>query len=143
MELAAFLWALGSVPVAMAGGGTVALGPQPWLLVPVGPLQIFVGAGEPRIAGRIHLITGPWFAWLDLPPPRFAVGRAIGPAWLALVRGLDGLHLAWEVMASSHLALFGALGDENACGIRFRWTHVWAAALIRHGGLTLWCGVYF
>jgi hypothetical protein len=143
VELAAFLWALGTVPVAMAGGGTVALGPQPWLLFPLGPLQLFVGVGEPAVGGRVRILTGPWFAWLDLPPPRIALGRAIGPAWLALVRGLGDLHLGWEVMASSHLALFGSLGDENACGLRFRWTRVWAAALIRQGELTLWCGLSF
>ncbi|MEW6216998.1 MAG: hypothetical protein AB1543_04900 [Candidatus Bipolaricaulota bacterium] len=143
MELAAFLWALGTVPVAMAGGGTVGLGPQPWLLLSLEPLQLFIGAGAPTVGGRLRILTGPWFAWLDLPPPRIALGRAIGPAWLALVRGLADLNLAWEVMASSHLALFGSLGHENACGLRFRWTPLWAAALIRHGGLTLWCGLYF
>ncbi|MBC7170656.1 hypothetical protein H5T54_07020 [Candidatus Bipolaricaulota bacterium] len=143
MELAAFLWALGDVPVAMAGGGDIVLGPQPWLLLPAGPLQVFVGVGDPPMAGRIHILRGPWFTWVDLPPPRLALGRAIGPAWLALVRGLGDLQLAWEVMASSHLALFGSLGHENACGLRFRWTRLWAAALIRQGGLTLWCGAYF
>jgi len=143
VELAAFLWVLGTVPVAMAGGGTVGLGPQPWLLLSLEPLQLFIGAGEPTVGGRLRILTGPWFAWLDLPPPRIALGRAIGPAWLALVRGLADLNLAWEVMASSHLALFGSLGHENACGLRFRWTPLWAAALIRHGGLTLWCGLYF
>lgn len=143
MELAAFLWALGTVPVAMAGGGTLVLGPQPWALMPIGSLQLFVGVGEVKVGGRFRILTGPWFAWLDLPPPRVALGRAIGPAWLALVRGLGDIQLAWEVMASSHLALFGSLGYENACGLRLRWTSLWAAALIRHGGLTLWCGLYF
>ncbi len=143
MELAAFLWELGDLPVAMAGSGSAVLGPQPWLLLPVGPLQIFAGVGEPLLAGRIHLLRGPWFAWLDLPPPRVALGRAIAPAWLAVVRGLADLSLAWEVMASQHLSLFGSLGDEIGCGVRLRGSRLWAAALIRRGGLTLWCGLYF
>jgi len=109
VELAAVLWALGDVPLAMAGSGAVVLGPQPWLLLPLGPLQLFVGAGEPRAGARIHVVGGPWFGWADLPPPRLALGRAVGPAWLARVRGLH-LHLAWEVMASPHLTVFGSLG---------------------------------
>ncbi len=143
MELAAFLWALGTVPVAMAGGGAVALGPQPWILLPAGPLQLFVGAGEPRIGGRAHLARGPWFVWADLPPPRLTLGRAVGPAWLAFAANHHELSLAWEVMASPLLSLFGSLGREIGCGVRLRGSRLWTAALIRHGGLTLWCGAYF
>ena len=143
MELAAFLWALGHVPAAMAGSGTLALGPQPWSLLPLGPLQLFFGVGEPSVGGRIRILTGPWFAWLDLPPPRLALGRAIGPAWLALICGRATLQLAWEVAASSSLSVFGSLGGEIGCGIRVRGPRLWAAGLIRHGGLTLWCGLYF
>jgi len=143
VELAALVWALGDVPLAMAGGGALALGPQPWLLLPLGPLQLFVGSGEPRVGGRIHVLRGPWFAWADLPPPRVALGRAIGPAWLALVRGADALTFAWELMASSYLSLFGTVGDEARCGVRLKRAQLWAAALIRQGGLSLWCGLYF
>ncbi|MBC7220492.1 hypothetical protein H5T55_03285 [Candidatus Bipolaricaulota bacterium] len=100
-------------------------------------------SGRPPIAGRIHVLRGPWVAWLDLPPPRLALGRAIGPAWLALVRGLGDLNLAWEAMASPHLTVFGSLGYEGGCGFRVRWSRWWAAALVHRGGLTLWCGAYF
>lgn len=78
----------------MAGVGALALGPQPRFLLPVGPFQVFVGTGEPRAAARIHILRGPWFAWFDLPPPRLAHGRAIGPAWLAFVRSFSDLNLA-------------------------------------------------
>lgn len=143
MELAAFLWALGDLPLAMAGSGAVALGPQPWLLLPLGPLQVFVGAGEPPVAVRIHVLRGPWFGWTDLPPPRVAVGRAVRPAWLTLVRGQAALSLAWELMASPSLSLMGTVGDEASCGLRLKRACLWAAALIRQGGLSLWCGLYF
>ncbi len=142
MQLAAFLWTLGSVPLAMAGGGAVAVGPQPWFALPIGPVQLLLSVGEPFLSGRLHLLRGPWFAWTELPP-RLALGRAVGPAWLALVRGFPDLNLAWEIMASPHLSLWGSLGDDNACGLRVRWSRLWAAALIRQGGLTLWCGLYF
>lgn len=46
-------------------------------------------------------------------------------------------------MASHHLSLSGSLGSEIGCGVRLRAARLWAAALIRHGGLTLWCGLYF
>lgn len=143
MELAALLWALGDLPVAMAGAGAAALGPQPWLLLPVGRLQIFVGTGKPAVGARLHVLRGPWFAWADIPPPRLALGRAIGLAWLALVRGRAELNLAWEVMASGYLSLFGSLGDEIGCGVRLKRARLWAAALIRQGGVSLWCGLYF
>lgn len=143
MEIAAFLWALGDLPAAMVGGGEVVLGPQPWALLPLGPFQLFLGAGEPRVAGRVRFLDGPWFAWLDLPPPRLALGRALGPTVVALVRGLADLHLAWEIMAPPNLTMFGCLGHEIGCGFRFRWLQLWAAALVRQGGLTLWCGLSF
>lgn len=139
MEVGAFLWALGTVPLAMAGVGALALGPEPWALLPIGPVQVFVGAGEPRVGVRIRLLRGPWFAWAEAPPLRLALGRAIAPAWLAFVGG----SLAWELQASPALSLFGALGGETACGVRVRGIRTWAAALIRRGGLTLWCGLYF
>ncbi|QAA77011.1 MAG: hypothetical protein BIP78_1245 [Candidatus Bipolaricaulis sibiricus] len=138
-----FLWALGDLPVAMAGAGGVVVGPQPWIALPIGPLQLFVGAGQPRVAGRAHLLRGPWFAWLDLPPPRVALGRAIAPAWIALAGTPAELSLAWEVLASPLLSLFGSLGSEIGFGIRLRGSWCWAAALVRQGGLTLWCGAYF
>jgi hypothetical protein len=141
--MAAFLWALGDVPTAMTGAGAIVVGPQPWALVPLGPLQFFFGAGTPRVAVRVRFLDGPWFAWLDLPPPRLALGRALGPTVVALVRGPADLYLAWEVIASSHVSVFGSLGHETGCGLRFRWSHLWAAALIRHGGLTLWFGLSF
>ncbi len=143
MEVGAFLWALGTVPLAMAGGGALALGPEPWALLPAGPVQIVVGASEPRVGGRIRLLRGPWFAWAEAPPLRLALGRAIAPAWLALVGGSSGMNVVWELQASPKLSLFGALGGEKACGIRVRGIKTWAAALIRRGGLTLWCGLYF
>jgi len=143
VEIAAFLWALGDLPAAMAGGGEVVLGPQPWALLPLGPLQVFLGAGASRVAGRVRLLDGPWFAWLDLPPPRLALGRALGPTVVALVRGFADLDLAWEIMASPNLTLFGSLGHEIGCGFRLRWSWLWTAALVRQGGLTLWCGLSF
>lgn len=143
MELAAFLWALADLPVAMSEAGNVVLGPQPWILLPAGPVQLFLGARQPRVAGRVHLLRGPWFAWADLPPPRLALGRALAPAWLAVRGPLGGPSVAWEVLASPRLSLFGSLGGEVGCGIRLRGPHLWAAALIRQGGLTLWCGAYF
>ncbi|MFH1610138.1 MAG: hypothetical protein ABID40_05890, partial [Candidatus Bipolaricaulota bacterium] len=109
----------------------------------LGPLQLFLGAGEPRVAGRVRFLDGPWFAWLDLPPPRLALGRAPGYALVALVRGSSDLNLAWEITASPNLSLFGSLGHETACGVRLRRGLLWGAALVRGGGLTLWCGLSF
>ncbi|MCX7750219.1 MAG: hypothetical protein N2320_01425 [Candidatus Bipolaricaulota bacterium] len=143
MGPAAFLWALGEVPSAMAGNGVLALGPEPWALLPAGPFQLFLGAGEPRVGGRVRLLRGPWFAWADLPPPRLALGRTTPSAWLALVGNREGLNLVWEVQAPPALSLFGTLGDEAACGVRLRWRSLWSAAIVRGGGLTLWCGLYF
>lgn len=143
MGVGAFLWALGTAPLAMAGGGALAIGLEPWALLPIGPVQVFVGAGEPKVGGRLRLLRGPWFAWAEAPPLRLALGRAIPSAWLALVGGSSGASLAWELQASPALSLFGALGGETACGVRVRGIRAWAAALIRRGGLTLWCGLYF
>lgn len=143
MGVGAFLWALGTVPLAMAGGGALAVGPEPWALLPIRPVQVFIGTANPWVGGRIRLLRGPWFAWAEAPPLRLALGRAIAPAWLAVVGGSSGVNLAWELQASPELSLFGALGGETACGVRVRGITTWAAALIRGGGLTLWCGLYF
>lgn len=143
MELAAFLWALGDLPAAMAGTGELSLGPQPWALIPLGSLQVFLGATDPPFALRVQVLDGPWFAWLDLPPPRFVLGRAPGYALVAVAREPAGVNLAWEITASPSLSMFGSLGFELACGVRVRWRGMWGAALVRGGGLTLWAGHSF
>jgi len=85
VELAAFLWALGDLPVAMGQAGEVVLGPEPWLLLPLGPFQIFVGSVSPYLGLRWPIWNGPWFLWVDLPPPRLAFARCPGHALVALV----------------------------------------------------------
>lgn len=127
----------------MAGAGEVVLGPSPWVVFPLGPVQVFVGYADPPWALRAHLLRGPWFAWLDFPPPRFALGRSPGHALLALVREGPTLNLSWEIMGSPWFSLFGSLGGENTLGLRFRWRGMWWAGLVRRGGLSLWWGVYF
>lgn len=143
MELAVWFWALGTLPLAMGGAGAVAVGPQPWLVLPLGPLQVFVGFAQPPWALRLSLLSGPWFAWIEAPPPRLALGRSPGHALIALVRDPGRVHLGWEIMGSPWLSLFGSLGGDQACGLRLRWKQGWAAALVREGGLSLWGGAYF
>ncbi|MCS7217023.1 MAG: hypothetical protein NZ924_05055 [Candidatus Bipolaricaulota bacterium] len=142
MELAVWFWALGTLPVAMAGSGAVALGPQPWLILPLGPAQFFVGLAEPPLAVRISLLAGPWFLWAEVPP-RVALARAPGHALVALVRAETGPSLAWELAEDPYLSLFGSLGAENALGLRLRFRQLWGSILIRQGGLSAWCGLYF
>lgn len=136
------MWALGMLPLSMAGGGALALGPQPWLVLPVGPVQVFLGLAPPSAAVRFPLLSGPWFLWVELPP-RVALARAPGHALVALVRTETGLSLAWEISEQPWLSLFGSLGMDDALGIRLRHRHLWGAFLIRQGGFTLWCGLYF
>ncbi len=143
MELAAFLWALGDLPAAMTGGGELVLGPEPWFLLPLGPFQLFLGKTEPHWGLRVRLMDGPWFLWLDVPPPRIALGRAPGYALLALVRSPSALNLAWELTLAPELSLFGSLGDEMALGLRLYLRPLWGAALIRKGELSLWLGFSF
>lgn len=138
-----FLFALADLPVAMAGAGEAVLGPAPWAVLPLGPVQVFAGFTDPPLALRVHFLRGPWFSWLDFPPPRLALGRSPGHALVALVREGSTLYLSWEIMGSPWLSLFGSLGGENTLGLRFRWRKFWAGGVIRQGGLSLWCGVYF
>lgn len=143
MGIGVWFWALGMLPVAMGGGGAVALGPQPWLILPAGPIQAFVGFTEPPWALRLPILHGPWFAWIEVPPWRLALGRSPGHALVALVRDQKQVYLGWEIMGSPWLSLFGSLGGDCACGLRLRWREIWACALIRNGDLALWCGAYF
>ncbi|RLE28967.1 hypothetical protein DRJ54_05570 [Candidatus Acetothermia bacterium] len=141
MELAALLWALGDLPAAMAGTGELALGPQPWFLLPLGRLQLFWTPGLPVPKARLRLLTGPWFLWLDLPPPRIALGRAPAYALLALARGPEGVDLAWEFTPAPWLSVYGGLGAELFCGLRFHLHPAWATFLIEGGELSWWCGL--
>lgn len=86
---------------------------------------------------------GPWFLWIDLPPPRLALARSPGHAIVALVRDFSRLYLAWEIFAFPGFSLFGSLGGENALGVRFRFRELWVSGLIKDGRLSLWCGFYF
>ncbi len=142
MELGVWMWALGTLPLAMAGGGGLALGPQPWLILPFAPVQLFLGRTEPPWALRLHLLVGPWFLWAEVPP-RVALARAPGHALLALVRTETGLSLAWEISEEPGFSLFGSLGVDNALGLRMRRKYLWGAILIRQGGISAWCGLYF
>ena len=143
MELAVLLWGLGDLPAAMAGLGEIALGPQPWILLPLGRLQLFWTPGLPAPKARLRLLEGPWFLWLDLPPPRIALGRAPAYALLALARGQDGVNLAWELTPAPWLSVYGSLGAELFCGYRFRLHPAWATALIKGGELYWWGGFSF
>jgi hypothetical protein len=143
VELAAFLWALGDLPVALGGAGEVVLGPEPWFLLSVPPFQIFMGSASPHLGFRWHLWMGPWFLWIDLPPPRLALARSPGHALVALVRDFSRLYLAWEIFDFPGFSLFGSLGGENALGMRFRLGELWLSGLIKDGRLSLWCGFYF
>ncbi|MCS7239914.1 MAG: hypothetical protein NZ651_01510 [Candidatus Bipolaricaulota bacterium] len=143
MGIGVWFWALGTLPLAMAGAGGVALGPQPWLTFPVGPVQTFLGWTDPPWAVRVPILDGPWFAWVEVPPLRLAVGRSPGHALVALVRDPKNLYFSWEILGAPWFSLFGSLGGENACGLRLRWKELWAAALIRKGDFSLWCGAYF
>lgn len=141
MELAAFLWALGDLPAAMAGTGEIALGPDPWVLLPLGRLQLFFSPGLAVPRARLRILSGPWFLWLDLPPPRLALGRAPAYALVALVRGPEGVNLAWELPAAPWLSVFGSLGSELGCGFRVRSQPLWGEFLVRGGELSLWLGL--
>lgn len=143
MELAAFVWAVGDLPVAMAQVGQLVLGPQPWLLLSFPPLQVFVGSTAPYLGLRLHLWSGPWFLWLDLPPPRIALARCLGPALVAIVGDPVNFYFAWEIFGTPRFTLFGTLGGENVLGLRWRARKIWFSGLIRKGGLSLWCGLYF
>jgi len=143
MELAVVLWALGELPAAMAGTGEVVLGPQPWLLLPWEKLQLFWSPGLALPLTRLRLMEGPWFLWLDLPPPRIALGRAPAYALVALTRGPEGVNLAWEIPAAPWISLFGSLGTEPFCGLRFRRHPLWAALLVKGGEGWWWCGLSF
>ena len=141
MELATLLWALGDLPAAMAGTGELALGPAPWVLLPLGNLQLFWTPDLPVPKARLRLLSGPWFLWLDLPPPRIALGRAPAYALVALVRGPEGVNLAWELPAAPWLSVYGSLGSELFCGLRFRAHPTWGALLVNGGELSLWAGL--
>ncbi|MGC9530516.1 MAG: hypothetical protein ACP5G2_07940 [Candidatus Bipolaricaulaceae bacterium] len=141
VELAIMLWALGDLPAVTSGLGELALGPAPWLLAPLGKLQHFWTPGLAAPAARLRLLEGPWFLWLDLPPPRLALGRAPGYALVALVRGPEGLNLAWELTAAPWLSAFGSLGEWLLCGLRARGDSLWGALVVRGGELSLWAGV--
>jgi len=144
VELASFVWALGYLPAAMAGGGAIALGPEPWFLLPIGPLQFFVGVSDkPGLGLRLRVLDGPWFLWVDVPSPRVAVGRAPSYALLAFVRSPVGLNLAWELTFGPELSLFGSLGDEMALGLRLYFWPFWSSALVRKGEMSLWFGFSF
>ncbi|MGB9756941.1 MAG: hypothetical protein ACPLRP_05565 [Candidatus Bipolaricaulaceae bacterium] len=143
MELAPFLFALGDLGLAMSGAGAIVMGPTPWAVLPFGPIQLFLGYCEPVLILRVHVLRGPWFLWFELPPPRIALGRSPGHALVAALREGQTLNLAWEIMGSPWLSLFGSLGSDNALGLRFRWKEWWLSGLIRKGGLSLWFGVYF
>lgn len=142
MEIGVWFWTLGTLPLALGGAGGVALGPQPWLVLPLAPAQVFVGWTHPPCALRFPLLRGPWFLWVEVPPG-VALARAPGHALVALVRNRSGLSLAWEIAEIPGLALFGNLGRENACGLRLRQGRVWGAILVRGGYLSLWLGFYF
>jgi len=142
VEIGVWVWALGTLPLAMGGGGGVALGPQPWLALPLGPAQFFLGFTDPPCALRAKLLSGPWFLWAEVPP-RVALARAPGHALVALVRTESGFSLGWEIAEDPRLSLFGSLGAENALGVRLRHRQLWAALLVRTGGLFAWCGLYF
>lgn len=141
MELATLLWALGDLPAAMAGTGELALGPEPWLLLPLGNLQLFWTWDQVVPFARLRLLSGPWFLWLDLPPPRIVLGRAPAYALVAFSRGPEGMNLAWELTASPWLSTFGSLGGELFCGLRFRAHPAWGALLVKGGELSLWGGL--
>ena len=143
MELAPFLFAFGNLGLAMSGAGAIVVGPAPWAVLPLGPIQLFLGYCEPPFLLRVQILRGPWFAWLDLPPPRIAFGRSPGHALVALVREWQTLNLAWEIMSSPWFSLYGSLGCDNVLGLRFRWKQWWFSGLIREGGVSLWFGVYF
>lgn len=142
MELAAFHWALGGLPAAMAGQGEIAFGPEPWLLFPLGRIQIFLPVGG-KVEVRLRILQGPWFLWLDLPPPRLSLGRAPSEALVAVTLGQQGINLAWEIVASHWLSLFGSLGSELGCGFRARLGRGWGEILVRNGDISLWCGLSF
>jgi len=141
VELTAILWALGDLPAAMAGTGELALGPAPWVLLPLGNLQLFWSPDLLIPKARLRLLSGPWFLWLDLPPPRIALGRAPAYALVALVRGPEGVNLAWELTAAPWLSVYGSLGSELFCGLRFRAHPTWGALLVNGGELSLWAGL--
>lgn len=135
------LWALGDLPAAMAGTGELALGAEPWILLPLGNLQLFWTPGLALPVARLRLLSGPWFLWLDLPPPRIALGRAPAYALVALVRGEEGTNLAWELTPAPWLSAYGSLGAELFCGFRFRADPWWATFLVKGGELSWWCGL--
>lgn len=141
MELAVLLWGLGDLPAAMAGVGELALGPQPWILLPLNRLQVFLTPGLAVPKARLRLLTGPWFLWLDLPPPRLVLGRAPAYALLALARDPAGVNLAWELTPAPWLSVYGSLGSELFCGWRFRSHPAWATFLIKGGDLSWWFGL--
>jgi len=143
MELAVLLWGLGDLPAAMAGMGELALGPQPWILLPLDRLQLFWTPGLLVPRARLRFLTGPWFLWLDLPPPRLALGRAPAYALVAVARDPGGVNLAWELTAAPWLSVYGSLGSELFCGWRFRLHPAWATFLIKGGELSWWCGLSF
>ncbi len=143
MELALLMWALGDLPAAMVGEGAVALGPSPWIILPFDRLQVFwtPGLALPRV--RLRLLDGPWFLWLDVPPPRLALGRVPAYALVALVNGPEGLNLAWEVTAAPWLAAYGSLGGELFAGFKFYHDPLWGALQVRGGKLDIWLGASF
>lgn len=133
MELAILLWEVGTLQAAMAGVGELALGPQPWFLLPLGKLQLFWAPGLSLPRARIRLLEGPWFLWLDLPPPRVSLGRAPGYALVALSRGPRGPELAWELTPAPWLSLLGAFGPLPWCAVRARTGAAWAQLTVLRG----------
>lgn len=143
MELAPFLFSFGNLALAMSGAGALVWGPTPWLVLPADPAQFFLGYTEPALILRVHILRGPWFLWVEVPPGRIAFGRSPGHALVALVREAQNLNLAWEIMGSPWFSMFGSLGSTNSFGLRLRFRDLWLSPLVREGGLTLWLGFYF
>ncbi len=140
MELALLMWALGDLPAAMAGEGAVALGPAPWITLPPDRLQLFWTPGLAVPRARLRLLDGPWFLWLDMPPPRVGFGRVPAYALVALVNGPEGLDLAWEITAAPWLSAYGSLGSEPFAGFKLRSDPLWGALQVKGGRLSLWLG---
>jgi hypothetical protein len=140
VELATLMWELGSLPAAMAGAGELGLGPQPWVILPLGKLQIFWTPGLSVPGARVRLLEGPWFLWLDLPPPRVSLGRAPGYVLVAISRGPYGPELAWELTPAPWLSVLGALGVRPWCAVRARLGAAWAQLTVFRGEGELGCG---
>lgn len=142
VALAAVMFGFGDLPAAMGWTGEVSLGPAPYVFLPIGPVGISFG-GKTMPTFRIQALPGPTHLWVDLPPPRLGVGRALGPILLALIAGPAGGTLAWEMPLTPWASVFGALGNEKFLGLRLRKAPVWLGGVIRGGELWVWSGFYF